>query len=145
MRQLTLTGKSAPANAYSSSTKKTKKPTVECVYQVYTQTPSCLSNPNSRNSSLRRRRTIRTAPTRSERACGGSGFIPRGTRGDYVRLRVLFLPLLHSTSLPRRHVMLTTHPKIPGQVQDPSGVGNDDFDKGLKKSKFGYRRWGFIS
>ena len=29
-------------------------------------------------------------------------------------------------------------PKTPGQVNDPSGLGNDDFDKGLKKSKFGY-------
>jgi hypothetical protein len=34
--------------------------------------------------------------------------------------------------------MLTSHPKTPGQVQDPSGVGNDDFDNGLKKSEFGY-------
>ena len=34
--------------------------------------------------------------------------------------------------------MLTTHPTTPGQVQDPSGVSNDDFDKGLKESKFGY-------
>jgi len=34
--------------------------------------------------------------------------------------------------------MLTTHPKTPGQVQDPSWVGNGDLDKGLKKSKFGY-------
>ena len=41
-------------------------------------------------------------------------------------------------SCQRRHVVLTTHPKIPGQVQDPSGAGNDDFDKGLKDSKFGY-------
>ena len=36
------------------------------------------------------------------------------------------------------HVMVTSRPKIPGQVCDPSGVGNDDFDLGLKKSKFGY-------
>jgi hypothetical protein len=34
--------------------------------------------------------------------------------------------------------MLTSRPKTPGQVQDPTGAGNDDFDKGLKKSKFGY-------
>jgi hypothetical protein len=34
--------------------------------------------------------------------------------------------------------MLTSHPKTPGQVCDPSGVGNDDFDRGLTKSKFGY-------
>jgi hypothetical protein len=34
--------------------------------------------------------------------------------------------------------MLTGRPKTPGQVRDPSGVGNDDFDLGLKKSKFGY-------
>lgn len=34
--------------------------------------------------------------------------------------------------------MLTSRPKTPGQVRDPSGVGNDDFDLGLKKSKFGY-------
>ena len=28
--------------------------------------------------------------------------------------------------------------KTPGQVQDPTGLGNEDFDNGLKKSKFGY-------
>jgi len=36
------------------------------------------------------------------------------------------------------HVIITSHAKTPGQVCDPSGVGNDDFDKGLKVSKFGY-------
>lgn len=34
--------------------------------------------------------------------------------------------------------MVTSCPKTPGQVCDPSGIGNDDFDRGLKKSKFGY-------
>jgi hypothetical protein len=34
--------------------------------------------------------------------------------------------------------MTTSTPKEPGQVNDPSGVGNDDFDNGLKESKFGY-------
>jgi hypothetical protein len=34
--------------------------------------------------------------------------------------------------------MLTSRPKTPGQVCDPTGVGNDDFDLGLKTSKFGY-------
>jgi hypothetical protein len=34
--------------------------------------------------------------------------------------------------------MTTSRPKTPGQVCDPSGCGNDDFDSGLKKSKFGY-------
>jgi hypothetical protein len=28
--------------------------------------------------------------------------------------------------------------KSPGEVNDSSGMGNDDFDKGLKQSKFGY-------
>ncbi|THH32897.1 hypothetical protein EUX98_g1266 [Antrodiella citrinella] len=36
------------------------------------------------------------------------------------------------------YVMETTRPKRPGEVNDPSGVGNDDFDAGLKQSKFGY-------
>jgi hypothetical protein len=36
------------------------------------------------------------------------------------------------------HVIETTLPKTPGQVCDPSGIGNDDFDNGLKKSKYGY-------
>ena len=27
---------------------------------------------------------------------------------------------------------------MPGQVNDLSGLGNDNFDKGLKKSKFSY-------
>ena len=34
--------------------------------------------------------------------------------------------------------MVTSHPKTPGQVCDPNGVGNDDFDNGKKVSKFGY-------
>lgn len=36
------------------------------------------------------------------------------------------------------HVITTSRPKKPGEVNDPSGVGNDDFDNGLKLSKFGY-------
>ena len=36
------------------------------------------------------------------------------------------------------YVMSTTTPKVPGEVNDPTGVGNDDFDQGLKESKFGY-------
>jgi hypothetical protein len=36
------------------------------------------------------------------------------------------------------HVIVTSRPKIPGQVCDPLGIGNDDFDRGLGKSKFGY-------
>ncbi|KAF9535307.1 hypothetical protein CPB83DRAFT_841546 [Crepidotus variabilis] len=36
------------------------------------------------------------------------------------------------------YIMETGKPKTPGQVNDSTGVGNDDFDKGLKKSKFGY-------
>jgi hypothetical protein len=67
-----------------------------------------------------------------------------GNGSDYVR-RPSFSSLsstriainLHKPNR-RRHVMLTSHPKTPGQVQDPSGVGNDDFDNGLKKSEFGY-------
>jgi len=34
--------------------------------------------------------------------------------------------------------MVTSHPKTPGQVRDPNGIGNDDFDNGKKASKFGY-------
>ncbi|KAI0366745.1 hypothetical protein BV20DRAFT_971479 [Pilatotrama ljubarskyi] len=34
--------------------------------------------------------------------------------------------------------MQTTRPKVPGEVNDPSGIGNDDFDAGLKQSKYGY-------
>ena len=47
-------------------------------------------------------------------------------------------------SCQRRHVVLTTHLKNPGQVQDPSGAGNDDFDKDLKDSKFGYPVLGLV-
>ncbi|KAI9061431.1 hypothetical protein FKP32DRAFT_944211 [Trametes sanguinea] len=36
------------------------------------------------------------------------------------------------------YVMETSRPKVPGEVNDPSGIGNDDFDKGLKQSKYGY-------
>jgi len=34
--------------------------------------------------------------------------------------------------------MVTSKPKTPGQVCDPNGIGNDDFDNGKKESKFGY-------
>ena len=34
--------------------------------------------------------------------------------------------------------MTTSTPKKPGELKDPSGYGNDDFDNGLKDSKFGY-------
>ncbi|KAI0827707.1 hypothetical protein BC628DRAFT_1317711 [Trametes gibbosa] len=36
------------------------------------------------------------------------------------------------------YVMETTTPRVPGEVNDPSGIGNDDFDNGLKQSKYGY-------
>ncbi|OBZ69459.1 hypothetical protein A0H81_10122 [Grifola frondosa] len=36
------------------------------------------------------------------------------------------------------YVITTDLPKTPGEVNDSTGVGNDDFDKGLKESKFGY-------
>jgi hypothetical protein len=28
--------------------------------------------------------------------------------------------------------------KFPGEIQDPTGIGNDDFDQNLKESKYGY-------
>ncbi len=34
--------------------------------------------------------------------------------------------------------METSRPKVPGEVNDSSGIGNDDFDNGLKQSKYGY-------
>ena len=37
-----------------------------------------------------------------------------------------------------RYVINVGPVKTPGQVQDPSGLGNDDFDKGLKESKYGF-------
>ncbi|KIY47496.1 hypothetical protein FISHEDRAFT_14318, partial [Fistulina hepatica ATCC 64428] len=36
------------------------------------------------------------------------------------------------------YVIRTSRPKLPGQVRDPSGVGNDDFDAGKKVSTHGY-------
>src|ERR1700675_1572445 len=36
-------------------------------------------------------------------------------------------------------IVITIGPaKTPGQVNDPSGLGNDDFDAGRKISKYGY-------
>ncbi|KAI8854797.1 hypothetical protein BC829DRAFT_486105 [Chytridium lagenaria] len=37
-----------------------------------------------------------------------------------------------------RYVACIQSPKEPGNVNDPSGIGNDEFDAGLKTSKFGY-------
>ncbi|KAJ3192730.1 hypothetical protein HDU67_005372 [Dinochytrium kinnereticum] len=37
-----------------------------------------------------------------------------------------------------RYVMSTASPRRPGEVCDSSGIGNDDFDAGLKESKYGY-------
>lgn len=34
--------------------------------------------------------------------------------------------------------MTTAQPKVPGEVQDPTGIGNEDFDAGKKESKYGY-------
>lgn len=59
----------------------------------------------------------------------------------YVRVgssHVLVSFVADAVRWPVRHVMTTTQPKRPGEVNDPSGFGNDDFDKGLKDSKFGY-------
>ena len=36
------------------------------------------------------------------------------------------------------HMMETSTPKVPGEIKDSSGIGNDDFDKELKKSNYGY-------
>jgi hypothetical protein len=36
------------------------------------------------------------------------------------------------------HIALTGLAKVPGQVHDSSGIGNDEFDLGLKKSNYGY-------
>jgi hypothetical protein len=36
---------------------------------------------------------------------------------------------------------ITKEPKIPGELRNIPGTGNEDFDKGLKKSKFGYPIW----
>ncbi|KAI1781843.1 hypothetical protein LXA43DRAFT_1105218 [Ganoderma leucocontextum] len=37
-----------------------------------------------------------------------------------------------------QYVLTIGPPKVPGEVNDPEGLGNDDFDLGLKKSGFGY-------
>ncbi|KDQ54799.1 hypothetical protein JAAARDRAFT_71603 [Jaapia argillacea MUCL 33604] len=37
-----------------------------------------------------------------------------------------------------RYVASIGHAKVPGEVKDSSGVGNDDFDAGKKLSKYGY-------
>ncbi|KAI1786140.1 hypothetical protein LXA43DRAFT_898499 [Ganoderma leucocontextum] len=37
-----------------------------------------------------------------------------------------------------RYVLTIGPPKIPGEVNDSEGLGNDDFDLGLKVSRFGY-------
>ncbi|KXN88613.1 hypothetical protein AN958_06877 [Leucoagaricus sp. SymC.cos] len=35
-------------------------------------------------------------------------------------------------------VIEVTKAKVPGEIQDPTGIGNDDFDAGKKVSKYGY-------
>jgi hypothetical protein len=66
---------------------------------------------------------------------GGEDMVVRvrpEARSDCVR------SLLHPMCMCSR-VVVTTRPTVPGQVCDPSGVGDDDFDCGLKNSKLGYR------
>jgi predicted transcriptional regulator len=56
----------------------------------------------------------------------------------YVRPLVLSSIDMKGSHRRIRYVMETSKPKTPGQVQDSTGIGNDDFDKGLKESKYGY-------
>ncbi|KAI1782007.1 hypothetical protein LXA43DRAFT_1104935 [Ganoderma leucocontextum] len=37
-----------------------------------------------------------------------------------------------------QYVLTIGPPRIPGEVNDPEGLGNDEFDLGQKKSRFGY-------
>jgi hypothetical protein len=71
-------------------------------------------------------------------------YVGANGRRNHVRPLLLlnvFLRNSHHLSFfvcPCRHVMVTARPKTPGEVCDPTGIGNDDFDRGLKASKFGY-------
>ncbi|KAF4573422.1 hypothetical protein EYR40_003490 [Pleurotus pulmonarius] len=42
------------------------------------------------------------------------------------------------------YIIETGPPKEPGEVQDSTGIGNDDFDAGKKESKFGYPVLGLL-
>lgn len=145
-RQLTLTGKPAPAaSSNSSSSSSTKKSKIERVYTdailpiklEFTE----LIAARKKNHEYRTYKVRDTVQRIWLYTTGATGAITCVT---------LLLPPFHEFQLTyityrRRHVMLTAHPKTPGEVQDPTGVGNDDFDNGLKKSKFGYPVLAFIS
>ncbi|KAI1782315.1 hypothetical protein LXA43DRAFT_906105 [Ganoderma leucocontextum] len=52
--------------------------------------------------------------------------------------QVKFIWLFEDELQAIRYIMATAAPKRPGEVRDPSGKGNVDFDEGRKASKFGY-------
>lgn len=43
-----------------------------------------------------------------------------------------------SSGIAHRHIIGVGAPRVPGEVNDPSGIGNDEFDAGKKVSKYGY-------
>ncbi|PWW72143.1 hypothetical protein C7212DRAFT_337716, partial [Tuber magnatum] len=115
-RQLTLTGELASVTPLSSSSKSRSKSSIERSYTdaILPIKPEFtkLIAEREKNHEYRRRR-IRDTVTR------------------------IWLYTTAPTSA-ISHVVVTSHPKTPGQVCDPSGLGNDDFDNGEKESKFGY-------
>ncbi|KAI0359195.1 hypothetical protein OH77DRAFT_1419678, partial [Trametes cingulata] len=56
-----------------------------------------------------------------------------GLKDSVVRLWLYETPPTSAIT----YVMQTTRPKVPGEVNDSTGIGNDDFDAGLKQSKYG--------
>ncbi|KZS88680.1 hypothetical protein SISNIDRAFT_469951 [Sistotremastrum niveocremeum HHB9708] len=117
-RQLTLTGKPVPNGA--TTTKKSKsKSKKDSPDRVYTDTVLCIK-PEFVQMIAKKEKN-------------------HEYRKYQLRDGVVRLWLYETAPVGAiKYVMLTGRPKTPGEVNDPTGVGNDDFDNGLKQSKFGY-------
>ena len=134
--QLTLTGKPAPYKSESESKSKSKSKSKSSPNRVYTDAVLVIRSEFVELIASREKnheyRTYKLRDTLARIWLYESGpvsaitcVIPCDSR-EYT----------HRT-MPS-YVMETGNPKTPGQVKDPSGVGNDDFDSGIKKSKYGY-------
>ena len=138
--QLTLTGKpvsvmnprnrkgKASANRVFTDVVLTIKP--EFVKLLAAQTKNHEYRKYKLRDTVERIWLYETAPT------SAITFVP-SRLSSYSWLIGYLKPLIPS-GLAHRHIIGVGAPRVPGEVNDPSGIGNDEFDAGQKVSKYGY-------